>query len=119
MLTEQAYGERKWGGLPRLREILQSKSVPERFRTLCSTDDTPHEAEHRFQDILAVLLDNSEEVVLAAHSQPIEFIRDLQRVSEGIDHFSDWHMHEAERLKEMRPVVVGLIDRLKSLSVLP
>jgi hypothetical protein len=84
MLTEKAQSERKWGWLPALRLILESKRVPERYFGASSVSDNMFDRLRRLLEIDILVQENRAQIIekLSSESRD-QIMEDLHRLREA------------------------------------
>jgi hypothetical protein len=84
MLTFEALNERKWGGLPALRKVLESKRVPESHFGLTSVSDSVFDWFHRTLEVALTVTGNEPDIAKAAQASSEELLADLRRLQEAL-----------------------------------
>jgi hypothetical protein len=84
MLTEKAQSDRKWGWLPALRLILESKRVPERYFGASSASDNIFDRLRRLIEIDILVQENRTQIIEKLGSESRDQIMwDLHRLREA------------------------------------
>jgi hypothetical protein len=104
MLTGDGLRERKWGGLPALRKVLEDKPESDRYHGLTSVSDNIFEAFSRFLNVAALATEHKEDLLTAVHGDP-QFaeaaIDDLQRLVNALSSIRELVSNEIRDLDKL------------------
>lgn len=102
MLTEKAESERKWGWLPTLRLILESKRVPDHYFGAASVSDNIFGRLHRLIEIDILIHENRAQIIekLGGESGH-QIMKDLHRFREAFRYTISQLQASEERLKNI------------------
>jgi len=102
-LTEEAYGERKWGFIPAIRQILEDKEIPAHYYGCSSADDNIFDRINRLMDITVLLVNHKSDIRERTQSLDREgreaIFRDLQTME---DHLESASRFFKDAVKEIR-----------------
>jgi hypothetical protein len=88
MISADALNERMWGPFPALRELLESKQIPDQYYGLTSVSDNPFERVQRALK-LAILIRHFGAEVVNATNDRAALRKDLERLADLLRHFQE------------------------------